>query len=192
MSFSNEKIASLLANHQLPTDSEAVQRLRDDLEIAAEMFELPVVEPLKTRDAKSLITSITRVLTLSVSAGIATEDDIAALRRVRRRALIDLSAIHEPGPKTPDWLWPCCINFWDTWGALTDRPAGLHTRGDLSPALEFLVACCALIDPRVNASAILRAKKRFEKGSQGDDPDSYEAYEAWWSEIAQKERDLEP
>ena len=86
------------------------------------------------------------------------------------------------------WLWPCCLNFLGTWRSQTNAPDGVYHRDEPSPALRFLVDCCALIDPDVSASKIRRAKSAFEH--RPSDEEAAAAYEQK-SEIAENPDDLD-
>ncbi|MDZ4777648.1 MAG: hypothetical protein SGJ23_12780 [Alphaproteobacteria bacterium] len=157
-----ERAARILKNNLLPSDDTAAGWLLTDLEIAAECFELPIdhgLEIIPKEAADPLVNAADRILSAATTYSLASETEMAAVRRIRSQAIMRAQMKAGPGPEIRPWLWPCSRNFLDVWKRITKKPAGLHDRGEASVALAFVVECCQAIDPDVNASAILRARR---------------------------------
>lgn len=191
----NHKIERLLEDAKLPTHAWAMDRLREDIEIAQALAaEPPERRRLPNREAKTLANAAERVLRAAAKHNLASREDLRIVRRLKRLAELDLLLPAFTGPDVRPWLWACCQNFLETWRDLaidpetgTRRPHGLWERGLPSPALAFLEACSQLVDPTVNTSAILTA--RDAAGPEASDEERMAAYEEWSNDpIAKKLR----
>ncbi|MEZ5958402.1 MAG: hypothetical protein R3C27_14455 [Hyphomonadaceae bacterium] len=159
-----EAVLTILQTHDLPAHENAVEHVVETVTCArwcaAERLERP---KLPNRVATKLRNAMTTGLEIAQARELASPTELEVLRRLRRLAESDsLRPRSTPGPQIRPWLWYWCAEFLDAWRRLTTRPAGVWmTDSDApSPALAFLVDCCRLVDPTVNTSAILNAKKK--------------------------------
>jgi hypothetical protein len=156
----NEQLVAVLQKHQLQVSS--LHLLRDSVEIAFEAASCDV--NISARAAESLVATLRRLEAMPAFKALATKTDAAAVAALRARATLETGAWRQPGPRPRLWLWPACINFWDFWRFHAPEPGTLWTSDDrVSPGLDFLTACCGLVDKAVTPSAILRAKDEYER-----------------------------
>jgi hypothetical protein len=154
------KIAAVLARLDLPTDATAVERVREDVDIALEAARETAALKLPRGEAVDFVNAAKLMIRIARDHGLATEDQLLAIRRMGKQANVRLAVTDKPIRR--HWLGPCAANFKGAWEAITTKPSGLHYRDDPSPALAFVTACCQIIDADVNASAVLRAYRDFQ------------------------------
>ncbi len=157
-----EAVRTILQTHNLPAHENVVEYVVETVTCArwcaAERLERP---KLPKRVATKLRNAMNTGLEIAQAGGLASPTELKVLRRLRRLAESDsLRPRSTPGPQIRPWLWHWSVEFLDSWRRLTTRPAGVYmTDSEPSPALAFLVDCCRLVDPKVNARAILKAKE---------------------------------
>ncbi len=161
------RLESLLRTRKLPYDARAVARLKEDLEIALDAVEESAAWAMLKDDAVALAAAIDEVFKQAANYDLEHSGELQGLRRLRTFVATRLSMKGKPLGRA--WLWPCCLNFLETWTMLTQRPAGVYHDIEESPALLFLVDCCKLIDPTVNASAIRYAQRVFSGSTRDGD-----------------------
>lgn len=152
-------IAGILARFDLPADAAAIQRVREDVDIALDGARETAALKLPTDTAIDFVNAAKRVIRIARDYGLATEQQLLEIRRMGKRANVRLAVTNKPIRR--HWLGPCAANFRGAWEAITTKPSGLHYGDDPSPALEFVTACCQIVDRDVNASAALRAYRDF-------------------------------
>jgi len=155
----DHRIRAVLAGANLPETDWAVARLREDVAFAAECARDTAALRLTKGDAIKLENAAKCILRLAREHSLEDPAQLQAVRRLLREARRRLLVTNQPAPRI--WLWPCCINFVETWTELTDAPAGVYHDAFPSPALLFVTACCQLIDESVTTSAIMRAKRDY-------------------------------
>ncbi|MBX9745340.1 MAG: hypothetical protein K2X34_00465 [Hyphomonadaceae bacterium] len=168
------KIARILGEFELPTDDWVIRRVREDVDFTAECAHDHGVLALRKAEAIQLENSATKILNLARDYRLESDANLAVIRRLRREAIRRLLVTDRPAPRI--WLWPCCLNFQEVWEELTDRPSGIHYGDQPSPTLLFATACCQLVDPDVNPSAIINAKNSYVEPTEVMTPEEYEAF----------------
>lgn len=177
-----DRAFEILKKHKLSADSHAAQWLLDDLEIAADCRDMPEDQGLLVipkEAARPLAHAAARLLDAAARYGLATPEELAAVRGIRSKATKRAQMNAPPGVSVRPWLWQCCENFLVTWTRNTNEPAGVYDWDEKSPALLFLVDCCRMVDPTVNASAILKARE--VAGPALDEGEQSALYEKWFS-----------
>lgn len=169
----DEKIAGILGHFELPSGDWAVARVREDVEFTRQCAHDNAALGLLKKDAIKLENAATTILNLSRDYRLEDAANLKAVRRLRREARRRLLVTDRPAPRI--WLWPCCFNMRETWEALTDRPSGIYFDTAPSPTLSFVTACCQLVDPDINPSAIMRAKAEYKEPTEMT-PEEYEAF----------------
>lgn len=165
----DQVVRLILRTRGLPVRDEAVEFMIETVECARACASLNLDRPRMGKRAATKFRNAMRTgVDLSSKYGVASAEELKVLRRILR--LAEVEALMPPtksGPRIRVWLWYWCEEFLEFWRRTTDRPPGVWMRdSDLpSPALAFLVDCCRLVDPTVNASAILYAKENAEPSS---------------------------
>lgn len=155
----DSKIAAILALFELPGDPAAIARVREDVDIALEAGRETAALKLPKATAIDFVNAAKLMLQIAREYGLATEQQLSAIRRLGKQANVRLAVADKPIRR--HWLGPCAANFRGAWEAITMKPSGLHYGDDPSPALAFVTACCQIVDAEVNASAVLRAYREF-------------------------------
>jgi hypothetical protein len=189
-----ERVQAILARHNPNADQVTVQRLCDDIAFAGELAAEPIRPRLKTRPAESLKNAAERLIKIARTYQLASPQQLDVVRRLRRQAVTTLRMPPSSGPDPSgrDWIWPCCLNFLDALPTDPNKPneaPAVWDWGRLSPALEFLKDCCALVAPGIDESAIRRAKEAYPADASSEE-ERAAAYERWWAEFEQEEREL--
>lgn len=153
------KIAEILERFGLPTDEWSVERLREDVAIAQDAANDTAALKLPKAKAIDFVNAAKLLLRIAREYGLAEEQDLRVIQRLGKEANVRLALTERPLKRA--WLGPCAANFRGAWEALTDKASGIHYGDDPSPTLEFVTACCQLIDDDINASAVLRAYREF-------------------------------
>jgi hypothetical protein len=182
----NDRVRNVLRQSQLPTADWAVLRLREDVEIIAEVVRAAAEEGpvLAKRAAESRLKQLRRLEQTAAKHGLGS---VVPSRRVELSKLdAEMSLLAPPrrGRKGRFWLQAACRRFLETWEELAfdkktgkARSAKVHQRAEPSPALRFVCLCCRIIDPSVSSSAITKAA-RLNKDEPTEEKKA-EAYEAW-------------
>ncbi len=158
------KLASILAEHDLPTSPAAIARVRRDVEAAKEcaLFTAPLEIPKPT--AIKVVNTAKLLHRLVKEYNLANDEERAGIQRLAKSVEDRLSLLDRP--ESRPWLGPFADYFKQAWEALTTRPSGLHYGDEPSPALKFVTACSQIINPTVNTSAVLRAYRKFMQEPQ--------------------------
>jgi hypothetical protein len=155
----DSKIATILARFDLPADAAAIERVREDVDIALDAARETAALKLPKDAAIDFVNAVKLIIRIARDYGLASEQQLLEIRRMGKQANVRLALTDKPIRR--QWLGPCVANFRGAWEAITTKPSGLHYGDDPSPALAFVTACCQIVDPEVNASAALRAYRDF-------------------------------
>lgn len=153
------EIAAILQQSDLPTDADAIERVREDVDIAREAARDTAALKLPRDRAIDFVNAAKLVIRIAREYGLATEEQLEPIRRMGKEANLRLAVTDKPIRR--HWLGPCAANFKGAWEAITTKPSGFHYGDEPSPSLKFATDCCKLIDLDVNASAVLRAYRDF-------------------------------
>lgn len=156
-----------MSEADLPTHDWAVERLREDVEVAVDAARYGATRALPVDDAKALLGAANSLLRLNREHKLLKPEILDEVHRLKVDAEVRLDLGGKPSSRP--WLWPCCMNFLAVREALTSGPNGVYYWPEPSPALIFLEACCKLIDETANQGAILLAKKEYDSGIMSDE-----------------------
>lgn len=180
------EIAAILKEFDLPTDADAIERVREDVDIAREAARDTAALKLPRAKALDFVNAAKLIIRTAKEYGLATSEELANVRRLAREA--NFRVVVGGKPTRRQWLGPCAANFRDAWERITTKASGFHNRPEPSAALRFATACCKLIDSGVNVSAVLRAYREF-KARQEMTPDEYAQFQQsnLWRELSRSD-----
>ncbi|MGE0531982.1 MAG: hypothetical protein AB7G40_09425 [Hyphomonadaceae bacterium] len=158
-----EAVRTTLQTHDLPPHEDAVEYVVEMI-VCARMCAVEWLgeRRMDKRAATKLRNAMRTGIDTALKYRLVEAEDLTTLRRLRRLAEVEiLMPPAQSGPRIRPWLWFWCEEFLEIWRRTTDRQHGvwMTDADNPSPALGFLVDCCRLVDPTVNASAILYAKE---------------------------------
>jgi hypothetical protein len=180
------KIAAILMRFGLTADEWSVERVREDVAIAQEAARDTAALKLPKAKAIEFVNAAKLLLRIAREYGLADEQDLRVINRLGKEAKVRLALTERPLQRA--WLGPCAANFRGAWEALTANPSGLHYGDEPSPALQFVTACCRIIDESINESAVLRAY-RLHAETKEMTPEEYEEFcqSDLWRELSRSD-----
>lgn len=135
------EIAAILEQFGLPSDDWAIERVREDVEIAQEAVRNTAALKLPKQEAIDFVNAAKLMLRIARKYGLASEEQLRPIRRLGSEANVRLAVTDKPIRR--QWLGPIAANFRGAWQTMTTAASGLHHGDEPSPTLEFVTACRA-------------------------------------------------